>query len=211
MYSFENLSPEQIRDKLNELLCRADVANVLSTHADAIAAPLPEIVPMFGFEQHNPYHDKDVWLHTVAVVANIPPEPVLRWAALLHDIGKPDCFSLDDNGIGHFYGHARRSTELAEGILTRLGFVEALRERILHLIHYHDAPLPTEEKPLRRFLRKHGEEIAGQLLALHRADTLGQSALCQSRLAGYDALEAQIRELLISEDRSSQKGVPHAF
>ena len=69
MYSFENLSPEQIRDKLNALLCRADVVDVLSTHADAIAAPLPEIVPMFGFEQHNPHHDKDIWLHTVAVVA----------------------------------------------------------------------------------------------------------------------------------------------
>ena len=188
---------------LTEVLCSPDVGQWLIENADTLAEVLPEIVPMFGFEQHNPYHDKDVWLHTVAVVANTPPEPVLRWAALLHDIGKPLCFSLDENGIGHFYGHARRSTELAEGILIRLGFDEALRERILHLIHYHDAPLPTEEKPLRRFLRKHGEEVVRQLIDLHRADTLGQSALCQSRLAGYDALEAQIRELLISEDRSS--------
>ena len=183
---------------LTEVLYSPDVGQWLIENADTLVEVLPEIVPMFGFEQHNPYHDKDVWLHTVAVVANIPPEPVLRWAALLHDIGKPSCFSLDDNGIGHFYGHARRSTELAEGILIRLGFDEASQERLLHLIHYHDAPLPTEEKPLLRFLRKHGEEIAWQLLALHRADTLGQSALCQSRLAGYDALEAQIREIIAS-------------
>ena len=65
---------------------------------------------------------RDVWQHTAAVVAHIPPEPVLRWAALLHDVGKPPCFSLGPDGVGHFYGHAARSTELADAILTRLRF-----------------------------------------------------------------------------------------
>ena len=54
---------------------------------------------MFGFPQHNPHHDKDVWDHTIAVIESITPEPVLRWAALLHDIGKPSCFSLAEEAL----------------------------------------------------------------------------------------------------------------
>ena len=91
---------------------------------------------MFGFEQHNPHHDRDVWQHTVAVVAHIPPEPVLRWAALLHDVGKPPCFSLGPDGVGHFYGHAAKSAELADAILMRLRFDTAGRTRITQPVSY---------------------------------------------------------------------------
>ena len=81
-------------------------------HIYVLAVPIPELRPMFGFEQHNPHHDRDVWLHTAAVVEHIPPEPVLRWAALLHDVGKPPCFSLGPDGVGHFSGHAAKSLSL---------------------------------------------------------------------------------------------------
>ena len=63
---------------------------------------------MIGFEQYHPYHCYDIWGHTVVVVEKVPAEPVLAWAALFHDMGKPFCFSRDPQGVGAFYGHAAK-------------------------------------------------------------------------------------------------------
>lgn len=154
---------------------------------------------MFGFEQHNPHHDRDVWQHTAAVVEHIPPEPVLRWAALLHDVGKPPCFSLGLDGVGHFYGHAAKSTELTEGILTRLCFDTAGRTRITQLIRYHDLPIAPEAKPIRRLMNKLGVETMRQLFELHIADTCGQSAICAGRVETYRQAERVLDELLAAD------------
>ena len=67
-----------------------------------MAEVLPELAPMYGFEQYNPHHNSDVWNHTIKVVAAAPAQPVMRWTALLHDVGKPHCFELDEFGVGHF-------------------------------------------------------------------------------------------------------------
>ena len=164
-----------------------------------LAVPIPELRPMFGFEQHNPHHDRDVWQHTVAVVAHIPPEPVLRWAALLHDVGKPPCFSRGPDGVGHFYGHAAKSTELADAILMRLRFDTAGRTRITQLIRYHDLPVPPEPKPVRRLMNKLGVKTVRQLFALHIADTCGQSAICAGRVEVYRQAERVLDELLAAD------------
>ena len=153
---------------------------------------------MFGFQQHNPHHDRDVWAHTAAVVAAAPGEPVLRWAALLHDVGKPACFSLAYDGIGHFYGHAQHSTGLANGILTRLRLDRDSRERILALIRYHDLPIPPEAKPVKRLMNKLGADAVRQLICLHKADTAGQSPLCAGRIQEYDRVEA-VRQALLAQ------------
>lgn len=154
---------------------------------------------MFGFAQHNPHHDKDVWNHTVAVVENVSPQPVLRWAALLHDIGKPLCFSRTEDGVGHFFGHAQKSALLAEEILSRLHFNSAGRERIVRLVRHHDMPITADRKLVTRLLSKHGEEAARQLIELHRADTLGQSDICRYRLGILDEVDAMLEELLREE------------
>ena len=72
---------------------------------------LPEILPCVGFDQRNPHHCYDVWEHTARAVGAAPPTRVLRWTMLLHDLGKPKCFTQDANGIGHFYGHTAVSAE----------------------------------------------------------------------------------------------------
>ena len=167
--------------------------------ADVLAVPIPELRPMFGFEQHNPHHDRDVWQHTVAVVEHIPPEPVLRWAALLHDVGKPPCFSRGPDGVGHFYGHAAKSAELADAILMRLRFDTAGRTRITQLIRYHDLPIAPEAKPIRRLINKLGVETVRQLFELHIADTCGQSAICAGRVEVYRQAERVLDELLAAD------------
>lgn len=199
------IAVERIQVELTKMLCGKGIAEILREFSDVIGVVIPEIIPMFGFEQHNPHHDKDIWNHTIAVVDHIPPEPVLRWAALLHDIGKPSCFSLDDTGVGHFYGYATHSTALTEKILHRLRFDNASKSQIKTLVRCHDMPLTPERKLVKRLLSKHGEETTRQLIQLHKADTLGQSAICQHRLEIFDSVFALTDELLQEEHCFSLK------
>jgi tRNA nucleotidyltransferase (CCA-adding enzyme) len=150
---------------------------------------LPELAPMQGFAQNNPYHDCDVWSHTIKVIEHIPPHPYLRWAALLHDSGKPRCYSEQD-GQGHFFGHARISGEIAEVILSRLKFDTKTAEKILLLVRMHDRPLIPEAPQMKRLLNQIGEENLRDLLLVCRADTAGHSADCRdARLAELAAYE----------------------
>ncbi len=131
---------------------------------------LPELAPMVGFDQRSPYHAFDLYAHTAYVVQNVPGELPLRWAALLHDIGKPGTFYLDESGRGHFPGHAKLSAEMANGILLRLKAPTALRQQVVALIERHMTPLEPDKRILRRRLGKYG--IAGtlDLLTLQQAD-----------------------------------------
>ena len=192
----EKIAVERIQVELTKLLCGVGAARILREFADVIAVVVPEIIPMFGFAQRNPHHDRDVWEHTIAVTASIPAQPVLRWAALLHDIGKPHCFSLDDQGVGHFYGHGARSTDIAETVLRRLRFDNATRERVVLLIKHHDTPLPREEKGIKRLMNRLGVEASWQLLQMHRADTAGQHPDCAVRYAELDGV-GQIMQQIV--------------
>ena len=192
----QNIAAERIQVELTKMLCGRGIVEILREFSDVIAVSIPELIPTFGFEQHNPHHNKDIWNHTIAVVDHIAPQPVLRWSALLHDIGKPSCFSLDDAGIGHFYGHAAVSTTLTEKILNRLRFDNTRKSQIIKLVRYHDMPITADRKPIKRLLSKHGEETTRQLIELHKADTLGQSALCLHRLEIFEAVYALMDELL---------------
>ena len=191
-----SVAAERVRVELTKLLCGADAERVLLEFPDVLSVPLPEVGAMVGFDQHNPHHDRDIWAHTAAVTAAIPARPVLRWAALLHDVGKPPCFSLAEDGVGHFYGHAAESARMADGILRRLRFDTDSREEIVRLIRYHDLPIQPERKPVKRLMNKLGPDTVRRLIELHKADTRGQSAICAGRITEYDAVAAVLDEIL---------------
>lgn len=192
----QSVAAERVQTELTRLLCGPGAGPILTAFADVLAVPIPELRPLFGLDQRNPHHDRDLWAHTVAAVSAAPADSVLRWAALLHDVGKPDRFTLDSSGVGHFYGHAARSASIADAILTRLRFDTARRERIVTLIRLHDQPLLPERPAMMRLLHRLGDEAARQLIDLHRADTLAQAPMCQSRLADYDRCAAMLEEIL---------------
>ena len=104
----------------------------------------------------------------------MPADPTLRWAALLHDVGKPATFTLDEEGRGHFYGHAKVSAQMADAILRQLKAPTALRERVVLLTEHHMTPSIPDKKILRRRLSALGTEALGQLLELQEADWLGR-------------------------------------
>lgn len=168
----KEIAPERLRVELEKLLAGKAAGRVLREFPEVLGVFLPELLPMIGFDQRNPHHCYDVWEHTVHAVEAAPRDGVLRLAMLLHDLGKPSCFTLDENGVGHFYGHPAVSRKLAADILGRLKFDNHRKETILTLVEHHDRPLPQTEKGVRRFLREFGEENARLLLEVQRADAL---------------------------------------
>jgi len=168
----QEIAAERIRVELEKLLAGGAAGRVLRDFPEVLAVFLPEILPTVGFDQRNPHHCYDVWEHTIHAVEAAPRDVVLRMTMLLHDVGKPACFTLDENGVGHFYGHPAVSREIAAAVLERLKFDNRRREIILTLVEHHDRPLPQTEKGVRRLLREFGEENARRLLDVHRADAL---------------------------------------
>lgn len=194
-----DIAPERIQVELVKMLCGKYAKEVLDNHPHVIGAFWPEVLPMVQFDQRNIHHCYDVWNHSTVALANTPPVPELRTAAFLHDIGKPASFTLDENGVGHFYGHGKVSTALADDMLRRLKFSNAFRERTVRLIEWHDREIPRTDKGVRRALRALGEEELRLLLDLKRADNLAQASAYHGRQAEIQLAE-EILDRLIEED-----------
>ena len=192
------MAPERVHEELTKLLCGPWAASVLRRYPDVIGAVLPEILPMVGFDQRNPHHCYDVWEHTLHALDAAPPDSVLRWAMLFHDMGKPECFALDTQGIGHFMGHGVVSRRIADGVMDRLRFDNAAKERIGELVEWHDHRVETE-KGVRRMLNQFGERNFRYLLAIQRADNMGQAEEFRGRQKEIDRIEAML-------DRELEKG-----
>ncbi len=121
------VAAERIQIEMTKLLCGPAAAEVLRGFSEVVGTVVPELLPMVGFDQHSRYHCYDVWEHTLHALSEVPAEPVLRWAVLLHDVAKPRCYTRDERG-GHFYGHPTVSAGMADAILRRLKFYNATRE-----------------------------------------------------------------------------------
>ena len=191
-----DIAAERILVEMNKLLTGEYMASVLLAYPDVLGVFLPELLPCVGFDQRNVHHCYDVWTHSVYAASAIAPDAVLRWALLLHDIGKPDCFTVDEHGTGHFYGHPARSAELAEAICRRLRMDKKSAQRIVTLVRWHDRDIPRTEKAVARAARQLGEDTLRQLLAVKRADNRAQSPLCRGRAADIDRAEAILDDLL---------------
>ena len=171
--SMDKLAKERIFEELCKLLPLVNAQDLLDYQA-VLTQVVPPLASCVGFDQHNPHHIYDVYTHIARVVEAVPGEPVLRWAALLHDCGKPACFALDKAGKGHFYGHAQVSAQLAEELLFALKAPTALREQVVFLISHHMTLLAPDKRLIRRQLGKYGKQAFFHLLTLQQADFSGK-------------------------------------
>ena len=146
---------------------------------------VPEILPLKNFDQKNYHHIYDVLTHTAVAVESCPVIPQLRMAALLHDFGKPGTFTVDEKGVGHFYGHGDVSYDIAKAILRRLKVSGDDYNLISTLVRYHDTAIAPSEKSVRRALNKYGEDTLKYLLLLKRADNAGQNIQLFNRKEEY--------------------------
>ncbi|MBQ3215392.1 MAG: HD domain-containing protein [Oscillospiraceae bacterium] len=165
----EVLARERVFDELCKLLPLIS-SSELVRFAPILTQPIPELASAIGFDQRSPHHAYDLFTHVAHVTAAVPADVTLRWAALLHDVGKVPSFTTDENGRGHFYGHAKVGAQIADGILRRLKAPTALREQVVKLIDLHMTRLEPERKLLRRRLSRLGSDTVDQLLLLQEAD-----------------------------------------
>lgn len=192
------VAAERIREELTRMLCGRYVQRTLMDFADVLGTVLPELRPMFGCDQRNPHHRYDVWEHTIRAVGQVPAEPVLRWAMLLHDCGKPACKTIDERGVGHFYGHPKVSRAIAEPLAARLRFSGEDAVRLLLLVEQHDRPLGDTDKHIRRRLAQIGEARFRDLLAIKKGDAVGQGTHPEDIAALFET-EAALNRVLASE------------
>ena len=188
------IAHERVYAELNKLLCGEYVTTVLLSYPDILGVVLPELLPCVGFDQRNPHHCYDVWEHTARSVGAAPPTRVLRWTMLLHDLGKPSCFTQDADGIGHFYGHTAISAQLAEGIMARLHFEHALAQGVRAQLACVDEMFPPERAAVHRLMARSGRETVWSLLQTKLADNAAKAP------AGLERAQKPWREALLLYD-----------
>lgn len=169
------ISAERIFSELKKLLCGKNCVNILMDFREVIAVFIPEISPCFDFLQNNPHHIYDVWEHICRSVGYCRPEPVIRLAMLLHDIGKPLLATVDENGVSHFKKHQFKSADMAVEILKRLKCDAASVSYIHNLIREHDNRILEDKKAVKRFISRYSFEFFMDYLEVRRADTYAQS------------------------------------
>jgi tRNA nucleotidyltransferase (CCA-adding enzyme) len=196
-----NVSGERVRDELCKMMVSDSASKALELLQETklLGFILPELQKAVGFNQQNPHHDKDIFKHTLAVVENCPQKINLRVAALLHDIAKPDSFTMDKSGIGHFYNHDNKGVILSEKILRRLKFDNQSISEICILVGEHMNVLenPTDSS-VKRLINRVSVDLVRDLFALQRADALG-SRFPEVRLTEIAMVEEKAMAILESK------------
>lgn len=154
---------------LTRFLVDAELDDLIAG-APVLCQFIPALEETVNFNQHSPHHAYDVYTHICHVTAAVPREATLRWAALLHDVGKPACFAQDETGRGHFKGHAQVGAAMAAEILRELDAPKPLAAEVVWLIDHHMEPLPRNEAELSADVERDGLTRTRQLLILKEAD-----------------------------------------
>lgn len=193
----DNIAVERINVELCKLLKGNNVLNVLLEFPDIIATIIPEMEPCIGFNQNNKYHCYSVYDHIAHAVANYHGDDTCtNVALLLHDIGKPQCYSEDENG-GHFYGHGVPSCALAQSVVQRLKFDKQSQQDITELVLYHDAVIEPTYRTVKRWLNKIGETQFLRLMDIRLSDILAHSPGTQeSRIQRRDETICIARQII---------------
>lgn len=177
----KNISAERIFAEFSKLLCGKNAEEILLEYKDVIAVFIPEIADCFGFEQNTKYHCYDVYTHIVKTVSAVEADEKLRLSCFFHDIGKPQVYFTDENGVGHFYGHNKTSEEITKSILKRLKVKNETVDFVLKAVKYHDTEIVPTEKSVKRFLNKTSPSFLRSLLKIKRADAAAHAPKYRNR------------------------------
>ncbi|UCB53347.1 MAG: HDIG domain-containing protein [Candidatus Zixiibacteriota bacterium] len=187
------ISPERIQEELNKLLVKAKYPSAgfrLMQQVGLLEKILPELASAVGVTQPGGYHAYDVFEHSILTADFAPRDLVIRLAALLHDVSKPETKVPTESGAT-FYGHEKKGARVAKRALQRLRYSNQIIDQTTLLIDNHMFTTGVTDKGVRRLIRKMGEEPVFSLLDLRRADVIAQGK--GGTTQDVDELEERIR------------------
>lgn len=205
--NLENISIERVNSEFCKIASSDSFCVQLLLYKDVFSLFIPELKDMIDFPQNNPYHDYDVFGHTIHTVEHCESEDLtVRLSVFFHDIGKPHSYQDGEDGIRHFKGHGRVSAEITDNVMKRLRFDNETRNNVVELVYYHDATFEVGKKYVKRWLNKIGEEQFRRLLEVRKADILGQKPnFEQSRIDKVNTIGQILKEVLQEDECFSLK------
>ncbi|MDP9860050.1 tRNA nucleotidyltransferase (CCA-adding enzyme) [Olsenella profusa DSM 13989] len=206
-----HVARERIGQELDGIVSSGRAGWALEHETAVLVAALPELESCVGFDQRSPYHAFDVLTHTAHVCAAVEEftcglaSRELRWAALLHDIAKPETFTLDAKGRGHFYGHPRVGAQVARGVLRRMALSSEVVDPVVALVRRHDHVTTARRSLLRRLLMLldracpgRAAELAFEVIDLKRADAVSKAPAAAGYAVELDRVTRALRRELAS-------------
>ncbi|NLW41807.1 MAG: CCA tRNA nucleotidyltransferase [Tissierellia bacterium] len=169
------VAPERIQMELNQIFLSETPGNGINLLYDTnlMAYIFPELMDTIGYDQMSPYHHKNLFFHMLCTLDNVPRKLHLRIAGLFHDIAKVNTLTIDEEGIGHFYGHDKLGADMVVKILKRLRYDSKTINAVKILIDQHMKASPEMgKKGLKRQIKRVGKDLILDLYDLMIADML---------------------------------------
>lgn len=202
-----NIAAERIREELCKLILGVGAVRILRDYSDVIGVFAPELLACVGFAQNSKYHCYDVYEHTLQSLAkNEGGDLCTRLAILLHDVGKPLCYTEDADG-GHFKGHGPVGERLTEEILRRLRFDNATVQTVVRLVEYHDRTLSSERRAVKRLMQKMSDEDILRLMEVKRCDRLAHASWCAMPSKELELIPRVMAEIRAADECISLKSL----
>jgi tRNA nucleotidyltransferase (CCA-adding enzyme) len=198
--TFRKVSAERVRDEWVKTMKARTPSRAFEVMRESgiLGVTCPELLEGVGMVQ-NKWHSFDVWKHGMACMDACAGDPVLRIAALLHDVGKPRSREFSEKTKDYtFYDHDKIGAEIARPIVSRLRFSNDERDRIVALVRHHlfhyDA---WSDQAVRRWIKRVGPERIEDLYTLNEADLRGKGPIFEEKdIAPLMALRAHVEKVL---------------
>lgn len=204
-----DISAERIQVELTKLITSRNPERLINAYELGITKiVLPEFDAMMETGQNNIHHCYNVGIHSVEVMKHIDPQPILRWAALLHDVAKPMCRTTDEIGVDHFYNHQKEGRPIAHRVLRRMKLDNDTIHTVERLVEWHDYALDGNitKKSLRKALNQMGPDLFDNYRKLRWADMMGQSDYRrQEKIEAYERLVQMQKEIMDASECLSIK------
>jgi tRNA nucleotidyltransferase (CCA-adding enzyme) len=198
----DNVSKERISAEIIKILMSNNPTNILLLyHSGLMKHIIPSLERCFGVKQNNDFHKYDVGKHIIMSLLNSPKDLCVRIALMLHDIGKVDCKTTDENGTDHFYQHEIKSCDMAQEWMKAYRLDNDTIDQVSTLILYHDYFIDPSKRGIKRLLNAIGLDNTLKLLDIRIQDVKAQhEKYIESRLEKIDKIRKEIDEIVLKEE-----------
>ncbi len=195
---------ERIRTELEKLICGKNATEILMKYHEILSVFIPEIAPTVGFEQHSVYHGYTVWEHTARAVGNSTLDKDIRLTMLFHDIAKPECFTIDKKGKGHFINHPEKSALKTCTIMKRMKYDNKTLKNVTLLIKFHDT-IFKNRCDIKYVISQIGQELFEKLIQVQIADNLSKNGERTKPMNDIEWVKETFRDIIEKNECTSLK------